>query len=512
MFLQEILHVSPEGKERMQNLAATKGFQTKLDAYKQEVGRETDLYEPFVELANFCLGKFGLNHLQFCRNDPTIIRGSKSSRKPDVVNVEGEALGKKGRGGVTPKHMHKAGPGREGAFHWPELRSFWEFKVEDVTVDTSTPTVEAPATNPAKANSKQRAEPKAPTRESLPRSGKAISNPEAVSAGNKRPSEDPDGEEEEHDLGKAFDATMAPASRRQSDTTAPTASHTIPDDSDPLSVAENAFCHEEVVAADTERLARADAIAVKRAEMLAAIAALDVAQDAVMAGEEEHQIDSTTDLPLDAMDEARLSSRICPKEGCSKGKGKAPAPAPSKRAPKRVENTAAAASSKAGISKAWAYKATAGSTPLDCSAPRKNTMVEVFDVPDSDDTPTRAPGLAAKAKARLPSKSSPKLPRSLRSPYNDDGHSQAGQQYSYTPGHQHSRSRSHSPFSDHGSRNEYNNATPTGFSPHAPPSSEDPALLVDQLSNSYQLDSESRGEMHTFLTVLHLPLLFILPY
>ncbi|KAJ6608796.1 hypothetical protein B0H10DRAFT_1955124 [Mycena sp. CBHHK59/15] len=154
MFLQEILHVSPEGKERMQNLAATKGFQTKLDAYKQEVGRETDLYEPFVELANFCLGKFGLNHLQFCRNDPTIIRGSKSSRKPDVVNVEGEALGKKGRGGVTPKHMHKAGPGREGAFHWPELRSFWEFKVE---VDTSTPTVEAPARIPRRptANSAQ---------------------------------------------------------------------------------------------------------------------------------------------------------------------------------------------------------------------------------------------------------------------------------------------------------------------------------------------------------------------
>ncbi|KAJ6580325.1 hypothetical protein B0H10DRAFT_904714 [Mycena sp. CBHHK59/15] len=87
--------------------------------------------------------------------------------------------------------MHKAGPGREGAFHWPELRSFWEFKVKDDTVGTSTPTVEAPATNPANANSKQRAEPKAPTRESLPRSGKAISNPEAVSAGNKRPSEDP---------------------------------------------------------------------------------------------------------------------------------------------------------------------------------------------------------------------------------------------------------------------------------------------------------------------------------
>ncbi|KAJ7795015.1 hypothetical protein B0H14DRAFT_2921201, partial [Mycena olivaceomarginata] len=58
MFLQEILHVSPEGKERMQNLAATNGFQTKLDAYKQEVWRETDLYEPFVELANFCLDKF----------------------------------------------------------------------------------------------------------------------------------------------------------------------------------------------------------------------------------------------------------------------------------------------------------------------------------------------------------------------------------------------------------------------------------------------------------------------
>ncbi|KAJ6544897.1 hypothetical protein B0H10DRAFT_2203026 [Mycena sp. CBHHK59/15] len=47
--------------------------------------------------------------------------------------------------------------------------------------------------------------------------------------------------------------------------------------------------------------------------------------------------------------------------------------------------------------------------------------------------------------------------------YNDDGHSQAGQQYSYTP--------------------------------------EDPVLLVDQLSNSYQLDSESRGEMHAFLTI-----------
>ncbi|KAJ6608795.1 hypothetical protein B0H10DRAFT_1955123 [Mycena sp. CBHHK59/15] len=154
--------------------------------------------------------------------------------------------------------------------------------------------------------------------------------------------------------------------------------------------------HEEVVAADTERLARADAIAVKRAEMLAAIAALDVAQDAVMAGEEEHQIDSTTDLPSTRWTRTRLSSRNMPQR-----------------------STAAAASSKAGISKAWAYKATAGSTPLGgftdkdaeatrpdfkapetARAPRKNTMVEVFDVPDSDDTPTRAPGLAAKAKAR----------------------------------------------------------------------------------------------------------------
>jgi hypothetical protein len=131
LFLREILHIPSEwGTARMRKLATTQAFRLKLDDYKKDVKREVDLYKPFIELANFCLEKFGMkDRLQFCRNDPTIIRGSQAKRKPDVVNVRTAALGIKERGG-KPEHMHDDGPTTGGAFHWRELRSFWEFKVK----------------------------------------------------------------------------------------------------------------------------------------------------------------------------------------------------------------------------------------------------------------------------------------------------------------------------------------------------------------------------------------------
>ncbi|KAJ7238114.1 hypothetical protein B0H12DRAFT_1237987 [Mycena haematopus] len=239
--------------------------------------------------------------------------------------------------------------------------------------------------------------------------------------------------------------------------------------------------HEEVAAADAQRAALADERARKRADAIAILAALDVECDAAMAAEEVEKIDSTADLPVeDAMevededeqmleitqedfdriddDEAYLSdSEYAPKK--RKGNTKTvTAPAPLKRANKKIEkyqtrkdiealgevlkaqttasavvvkkrgiqnSNAAAASSKAGISKSWSAKATAGPDVLggftdeDAEATRpefevpetaralhKNTIVGIFDVPDSDDTPTKVPGraVAVKSKGRAPLK------------------------------------------------------------------------------------------------------------
>jgi hypothetical protein len=84
---------------------------------------ETQLYKPFVELANYCIGEEA--GIRFCRDDPTIVRGSDAQRKPDVISIWTAALLLEGR--LNTDHLSQTGPGKD-AFHWMELLTFWELK------------------------------------------------------------------------------------------------------------------------------------------------------------------------------------------------------------------------------------------------------------------------------------------------------------------------------------------------------------------------------------------------
>jgi hypothetical protein len=118
-------------KSQISRIVDAKEFRDKLSHYRQPVSRETDRYHPFVDLANHVVEELGQNaHVKFtfCRNDPTIVKGSDEERKPDVVGVR-----RKGLEQVPERpsldNLKKGGPGQEWAFWWTELLSFWEFKL-----------------------------------------------------------------------------------------------------------------------------------------------------------------------------------------------------------------------------------------------------------------------------------------------------------------------------------------------------------------------------------------------
>ncbi|KAJ7104765.1 hypothetical protein C8R44DRAFT_987917 [Mycena epipterygia] len=233
--------------------------------------------------------------------------------------------------------------------------------------------------------------------------------------------------------------------------------------------------HDEVVAEEAERTAAAQALARKREEAMALIASIDVQLDAAKVAEEADAIDGVSDLPRDAMeerdspaphgydedtpmldatqehfdriedDDAYLSES---QWGHPEGKGKAVAVPKRARKPgkyetrktiealgktlamqnasatdvvkkKGVQNSdAAAASTKAGLSKSWTTKASTGPSAIggltdedaeaarpEFEAPetvhvlRKNTMVGLVDLSNDDDTPTKLPARLVPAKA-----------------------------------------------------------------------------------------------------------------
>ncbi|KAJ7067149.1 hypothetical protein C8F01DRAFT_1247545 [Mycena amicta] len=86
---------------------------------------ETQLYKPFIELANYCIGT--KTNLRFGRNDPIIVLGSNAPRKPDVVSVWNAALTLRNFDVNTLSDLKEPGP-RGKPFHWRDLLTFWEFK------------------------------------------------------------------------------------------------------------------------------------------------------------------------------------------------------------------------------------------------------------------------------------------------------------------------------------------------------------------------------------------------
>ncbi|KAJ7804338.1 hypothetical protein B0H14DRAFT_3486344 [Mycena olivaceomarginata] len=110
-------------------------FQKYLAKYNQwdVYERETQLYQPFVELANYCIG----NKLKF--NSVAMTR-PVSSGKPDVVSIWAAALALGAR--TSADNLADGGPGKLSPFHWMELIAFWEFKfvpggVDPVTLTSS---------------------------------------------------------------------------------------------------------------------------------------------------------------------------------------------------------------------------------------------------------------------------------------------------------------------------------------------------------------------------------------
>jgi hypothetical protein len=109
-------------------------FQDNLSKYC-EAKHEPSRYPPFIELSNHVIRQLNTNpnsNIRFCRNDPVIVVGSRSKRKPDVVGVRYESIEVPNRSSVD--NIMNDGP-KEAPFGWTELLFFFEFKLEVVLKD-----------------------------------------------------------------------------------------------------------------------------------------------------------------------------------------------------------------------------------------------------------------------------------------------------------------------------------------------------------------------------------------
>ncbi|KAJ7221239.1 hypothetical protein GGX14DRAFT_540485 [Mycena pura] len=133
-FFEWILHITnSQDTTKMENHPVFQKHLTdynRWDVYK----RETELYQPFVELTNYCIGNG--SGIRFCRNDPTIVHGSDAQRKPDVVSTWKAALALGDR--TNADNLANDGPGKQSGFHWMEVIAFWEFKFVLNGVDSAT--------------------------------------------------------------------------------------------------------------------------------------------------------------------------------------------------------------------------------------------------------------------------------------------------------------------------------------------------------------------------------------
>jgi hypothetical protein len=76
----------------MKRLMESAGFEVALDEYTTHVRHGTDMYQPFIALANACFSKLSGSDLGYCGDDPTIVVGSDANEKPDVLNALDELV------------------------------------------------------------------------------------------------------------------------------------------------------------------------------------------------------------------------------------------------------------------------------------------------------------------------------------------------------------------------------------------------------------------------------------
>lgn len=128
---------------------------------------EADRYPAFTRLCNAVLNdQYGFQGeaftsknraagrfppMQMCRNDPQIVVGSAAKCKPDCALVSRQSYLLR----IGPDNMIKDGPA-EQAFHWGELISFWELKLENHNLwdfyETEAPFKAKKSSNPPKFN------------------------------------------------------------------------------------------------------------------------------------------------------------------------------------------------------------------------------------------------------------------------------------------------------------------------------------------------------------------------
>ncbi|KAJ7447074.1 hypothetical protein B0H11DRAFT_2290249 [Mycena galericulata] len=175
-FLTKILQVDPNWeaakRDEFSRIKESSKFKKLLAAYTQVPEKrgwvETDLYHPFVELANHCLEELGCEKNILCRNDDVYILGSSGQRKPDVVQVARNSV-YTNPDRVSPDELSKEGP-KESPFHWREILGFWEFKSHDLPADPA-PGASAPRTAKSKGSTPASSEGRTGTRKNPPRPG-----------------------------------------------------------------------------------------------------------------------------------------------------------------------------------------------------------------------------------------------------------------------------------------------------------------------------------------------------
>ncbi|KAJ8514601.1 hypothetical protein ONZ45_g7881 [Pleurotus djamor] len=116
-FCRLILNLEIKNSNKINN------FEDLRTAYCRQVGREEERYEPFCKYVNAILSRSKSNYT-VCRNDPTILWGTNSHRKPDATALHKNSLAPAERSSLD---LAQRGP--EGSpFHPAELYSFFEFK------------------------------------------------------------------------------------------------------------------------------------------------------------------------------------------------------------------------------------------------------------------------------------------------------------------------------------------------------------------------------------------------
>ncbi|KAF8501871.1 hypothetical protein BU17DRAFT_71941 [Hysterangium stoloniferum] len=125
-FLEIILgfKIDAEAAAKARKICGQAELKKRMDKYCED---ETGRYASFVELVNYVFYQIGMEELQLCLSDRTLLWGSYAACNPDVLGVCADGFKQGGR--LNPDDLSEKGPGDVDAFHWSEALDFREFKL-----------------------------------------------------------------------------------------------------------------------------------------------------------------------------------------------------------------------------------------------------------------------------------------------------------------------------------------------------------------------------------------------